>query len=79
MPSANPSSQLMQLCKSKPIRSFNHHNRGVRHIYSYLYDHGRNQQVDLCPSELHHNLVLLGAGHSAMQEFHMELGKNFFG
>ena len=58
----------MQLRQAEPIRPFDDHHRGIRHIDAYLYHRGRNQDLDVVFRKLLHDLLLFRLLHFAMQK-----------
>jgi hypothetical protein len=67
----------MKLCQSESLGALDQHDRSIRDVNTDLDHRSRNQDVGLFRTELLHDAVLLLAGHTPVQDLHLELREDF--
>ncbi len=65
---SHAAAKLVKLAQPEPFRAFNDDDGGVGHVDADLDDAGRYERIRLAPRETPHDLVLLFAGHAAVEQ-----------
>jgi len=69
---ADPSPQLMQLGKAKPLRMLDHHDRRLGHVDANFDDSGGDQHFGFAGAKPFHRCVALCGLHAAVDEPHFD-------